>query len=319
MTELLQADQAGIGRAAALLRAGALVAFGTETVYGLGALAADAQAVARVYEAKGRPSFNPLICHYSSAEGAFRDVVDNDLARALAAWFWPGPLTLVLPRREACPVALLTGAGLTTLAVRVPAAPTARALLAEVGEAVAAPSANRSGRVSPTRAEHVMAELGGRIAAILDSGPCPVGVESTVLDLAGPPTLLRHGGVTREAIEAVIGPVALAATPAAAPRGPGQLASHYAPALPVRLAAERVDRSEALLAFGPPLAGAGAVFQLSAGRDLVEAASRLFEGLRDLDARGAAQGLAAIAAMPIPEAGLGAAINERLARAAAPR
>lgn len=319
MTELLRPDAAGIAHAASLLRAGALVAFGTETVYGLGALAADAQAVARVYETKRRPSFNPLICHYSSTESAFRDVAANDLAVTLAARFWPGPLTLVLPRREGCPVALLTGAGLTTLAVRVPSAPSARALLAAVGEAVAAPSANRSGRISPTSAAHVLSELGGRIAAILDSGPCPVGVESTVLDLAGPPTLLRHGGVTREAIEAAIGPVSLAATPTAAPRGPGQLASHYAPSLPVRLGATSVGPDEALLAFGEPLPGAGAVFQLSAARDPVEAASRLFEGMRELDALGAARGLVRIAAMKIPDSGLGAAINERLARAAAPR
>ncbi len=323
MTELLAPDPAGIARAASLLRAGELVAFGTETVYGLGARAANGEAVARIYEAKGRPRFNPLICHYSSADAAFRDVVANDAARSLAAHFWPGPLTLVLPRREDSPVSLLAGAGLPTLAVRVPSAPAAHALLESVGEAVAAPSANRSGRVSPTRAEHVMAELGGRIAAILDSGPCPVGVESTVLDLAGPPTLLRHGGVTREAIEAVIGPVAVATTPAAAPRSPlrspGQLASHYAPRLPVRLEATSGGADEALRALGPPLAGAGALFQLSLRRDLVEAAANLFDGLRALDAEGATRGLAAIAAMPIPTTGLGAAINDRLARAAAPR
>ena len=323
MTELLAPDPAGIARAASLLLAGELVAFGTETVYGLGARAADGEAVARIYEAKGRPTFNPLICHYSSAEAAFRDVVANDAARSLATRFWPGPLTLVLPRREDCPVSLLVGAGLPTLAVRVPSAPAAHVLLESVGEAVAAPSANRSGRVSPTRAEHVMAELGGRIAAILDSGPCPVGVESTVLDLAGPPTLLRHGGVTREAIEAVIGPVAEAATPAATPRSPlrspGQLASHYAPRLPVRLEATSVRADEALLAFGPPLAGAGTVFQLSLRGDLVEAAANLFDGLRALDAEGTTRGLAGIAAMPIPATGLGAAINDRLARAAAPR
>jgi L-threonylcarbamoyladenylate synthase len=319
VTELLTPDPAGIARAASLLRAGELVAFGTETVYGLGARAADGEAVARIYEAKGRPRFNPLICHYSLAEEAFRDVLASAQAQALAARFWPGPLTLVLPRREDCAVSLLAGAGLPTLAVRVPAAPAAHALLSAVGEAVAAPSANRSGAVSPTRAEHVLAELGGQIAAILDSGPCQVGVESTVLDLAGPPTLLRHGGVTREAIEAAIGPVAEATAPAAAPRSPGQLASHYAPSLPVRLGATAVRAGEALLAFGPPLEGAGAVFQLSERRDLVEAAARLFEGLRALDAIGAAKHLAGIAAMPIPATGLGAAINDRLARAAAPR
>jgi L-threonylcarbamoyladenylate synthase len=319
VTELLTPDPAGIARAASLLRAGELVAFGTETVYGLGARAEDGEAVARIYEAKARPRFNPLICHYSSVEVAFRDVVPNEAARVLAARFWPGPLTLVLPRRGDCKVSLLAGAGLSTLAVRVPAAPAAHALLESMGEAVAAPSANRSGAVSPTRAAHVLAELGGRIAAILDSGPCPVGVESTVLDLAGPPTLLRHGGVTREAIETAIGPVAEATTPAATPRSPGQLASHYAPSLPVRLEAASVRADEALLAFGTPLPGAGAVFQLSAHRDLVEAAARLFEGLRALDVLAAARHLAGIAAMPIPATGLGAAINDRLARAAAPR
>ncbi len=319
MTELLAADPAGIARAAALLLAGELVAFGTETVYGLGARAADGEAVARIYEAKGRPRFNPLICHYLSADAAFRDVADNEMARALATRFWPGPLTLVLPRRADCKVSLLAGAGLATLAVRVPATAVAQVLLAAVGEAVAAPSANRSGRISPTRAEHVMAELGGRIAAVLDSGPCPVGVESTVLDLAGPPVLLRHGGVPREAIEALVGPVGEATSPAAAPRAPGQLASHYAPSLPLRLEATSVGTDEALLAFGPPLAGAGAVFQLSARRDPVEAAARLFEGLRWLDAEGTARGLRRIAAMAVPGGGLGAAINDRLARAAAPR
>jgi L-threonylcarbamoyladenylate synthase len=319
MTELLATDAAGLARAAALLRAGALVAFGTETVYGLGGRAADGEAVARIYAAKGRPRFNPLICHYTSAEAAFRDVEPSDAARTLAARFWPGPLTLVLPRRADCPVSLLAGAGLATLAVRVPAAPAAHTLLGLVGEAIAAPSANRSGAVSPTRAEHVLAELGGRIAAVLDTGPCEVGVESTVLDLAGPPTLLRHGGITREAIEAVIGPIAETAAVTTAPRSPGQLASHYAPTLPVRLQATFVRPDEALLAFGPALAGAGAVFQLSERRDLVQAAARLFEGLRALDAQGIARGLAGIAAMPIPATGLGAAINDRLARAAAPR
>jgi L-threonylcarbamoyladenylate synthase len=319
MTELLAPNASGLARAAALLRAGALVAFGTETVYGLGGRAADAQAVARIYAAKGRPRFNPLICHYASADAAFRDVEPTDAARALAARFWPGPLTLVLPRRADCPVSLLAGAGLPTLAVRVPAAPGAHALLALVAEAIAAPSANRSGAVSPTRAEHVLAELGGCIVAILDTGPCDVGVESTVLDLAGPPTLLRPGGITREAIEAVIGPIAETTTDTAAPRGPGQLASHYAPTLPVRLAATAVRPDEALLAFGPPLAGAATVFQLSERADLTQAGARLFEGLRALDAEGTARGLTAIAAMPIPATGLGAAINDRLARAAAPR
>ncbi|MGG5811579.1 L-threonylcarbamoyladenylate synthase [Falsiroseomonas sp. CW058] len=322
MTRLV-ADAA---EAAALLRAGALVAFPTETVYGLGADARDGRAVAAVFAAKGRPQFNPLICHYADAEAAFGDVLADDRARALAARFWPGPLTLVLPRRPGCKVDLLAGAGLETLAVRVPAHPVALDLLRQVGGPVAAPSANRSGQVSPTTAAHVLAGLSGRIAAVLDGGACAVGVESTVLDLAGGgAALLRPGGVTAEAIEAVIGPVGrqLPVTAAAATRSlrsPGMLLSHYAPSLPVRLGAGQVAGDEALLAFGPVVpAGAGAMWNLSPGGDMEEAAARLFAGLRWLDAQGARCGLKGIAAMPVPEAGLGAAINDRLARAAAPR
>lgn len=326
MTEILPASDTTIAQAAAFLRAGELVAFGTETVYGLGADATNTKAVARVFEAKGRPHFNPLICHYPSAEAAFADVEAPEIARILAQAFWPGPLTLVLPRRITCNVALLAGAGLDTLAVRVPAHPLALALLAAVGVPVAAPSANRSGQVSPTTAQHVLAGLGGRIAAVLEGGACAVGVESTVLDLTDPrgAALLRPGGVTREAIEAVIGPVGQALPPALAAasatlRSPGMMLSHYAPALPVRLAARDVAPEEALLAFGPALPGAGLVWNLSAAGDPAEAAARLFSGLRWLDAEGGRLGLVRIAAMPVPEAGLGAAINDRLARAAAPR
>ena len=318
MTERLTPDE--IGRAVELLRAGELVAFGTETVYGLGADACDGAAVAAIYAAKGRPSFNPLICHFADAETAFRYVKANKLAEKLAAKFWPGPLTLVLPRAETCPVSQLAGAGLPTLAVRVPAQPVALRLLAAFGGPVAAPSANRSGRISPTSAAHVLAELGGRIAAVLDSGACTVGVESTVLDLSGEtPVLLRPGGVTLEALQAEIGPIAHAAGDAAAPASPGMLASHYAPGLPVRLNATEAAADEALLAFGPPLPGARLCFQLSATQNLNEAAARLFEGLHELDARAPALGLKRIAAQPIPAAGLGLAINDRLARAAAPR
>ncbi len=322
MTELLAATPDNIAHAAELLRAGELVAFGTETVYGLGADATNMRAVARVFEAKGRPHFNPLICHYPSAESAFADVEAPELARRLADAFWPGPLTLVLPRRITCNVALLAGAGLDTLAVRVPANPDALALLRETSRPVAAPSANRSGQVSPTTASHVMAGLAGRIAAVIDSGPCPVGVESTVLDLSGGRAfLLRPGGVTLEALEAVIGPVQRGMTIAQAQasqslRSPGLMISHYAPDLPVRLNAQNVAADEGLLAFGPALPGAGAVFQLSERRDLVEAASRLFDGLRAFDG---IPGLNGIAVMPIPETGLGLAINDRLGRAAAPR
>jgi L-threonylcarbamoyladenylate synthase len=317
---------ADVAEAAALLRAGALVAFPTETVYGLGGDARDGSAVAGIFAAKGRPQFNPLICHVAEADAAFAEVIADDRARALAARFWPGPLTLVLPRRPTCRVDLLAGAGLDTLAVRVPAHPVALDLLRRVDRPVAAPSANRSGEVSPTTAAHVMAGLGGRIAAVLDGGACAVGVESTVLDLsAGGAVLLRPGGVPVEAIEATIGPVGRplplsAAEATRSLRSPGMLLSHYAPSLPVRPGAAEVGRDEALLAFGPaPLPGAGAMWNLSPGGDTGEAARRLFAGLRWLDAEGRRLGLTCIAAMPVPDAGLGAAINDRLARAAAPR
>ena len=311
--------------AATLLLAGELVAFPTETVYGLGADATRNTAVAAVFAAKGRPHFNPLICHYPEAEAAFRHVEARAAAERLAAEFWPGPLTLVLPRRVTCPVALLAGAGLDTLAVRVPAHPVALGLLQAVGRPIAAPSANRSGSVSPTTADHVLDGLAGRIAAVVDGGPCRVGVESTVLDLTGSrPFLLRPGGVPLEAIEALLGPVARGITPAAAEasrslRSPGLLVSHYAPSLPVRLDASDVGADEALLAFGPPLPGAGAVYELSRAGDVLEAASRLFAGLRWLDAQGQRLGLRAIAAMPVPGTGLGEAIQDRLQRAAAVR
>ena len=325
MTALL--SPAELDRAATLLRAGALVAFPTETVYGLGADARNGAAVAALYAAKGRPRFNPLICHYPDADAAFADVAADARARALAERFWPGPLTLVLPRRPGCRVDLLAGAGLDSLGVRVPAHPLAQALLREAGGVpVAAPSANRSGGVSPTTAAQVLEGLAGRIAAVLDGGPCPVGVESTVLDLTGAePVLLRPGGVPVEAIEAVVGPIRRdGATPGAAGeegglRSPGLLASHYAPGLPVRLGATAVGPDEALLAFGPPLPGAAVAWNLSERGDLAEAAARLFAGLRWLDAEGARRGLHGIAAMPVPEVGLGLAINDRLARAAAPR
>jgi L-threonylcarbamoyladenylate synthase len=322
MTERL--TPADLPRAAALLRQGLLVAFPTETVYGLGADATNGQAVAAVFAAKGRPSFNPLICHYPGAEAAWRDVVPDSRAERLAARFWPGPLTLVLPRRPGSPVDLLASAGLATLAVRVPAHPLALDLLRAVGRPVAAPSANRSGQVSPTTAEHVLDGLAGRVAAVLDGGPCAVGLESTVLDLSGEgAALLRPGGVTAEAIEAEIGPVGRALDPGTAAhmqlRSPGMLLSHYAPELPVRLGAVTVAPDEALLAFGPDVPSAALAWNLSERRDLAEAAARLFSGLRWLDAEGRALGLSRIAAMPVPEQGLGVAINDRLRRAAAPR
>ena len=306
--------------AAALLRAGALVAFATETVYGLGADARNPSAVAAIFEAKGRPHFNPLICHFPNAESAWAEVRPDDRAVALAAAFWPGPLTLVLPRRADCRIDLLAGAGLDTLAVRVPDHTGALALLRAAATPIAAPSANRSGRVSPTTLAHVMAELGGRIAAVLDGGDCAIGLESTVLDLAGGgAALLRPGGVPMEAIEAVIGhvgrPLPLYAGPAPTLRSPGMMLSHYAPSLPLRLNATHVTGDEALLAFGPALPGAARVFQLSETLDLREAAARLFAGLRALDEAG----LRGIAAMPVPGEGLGPAIRDRLTRASGPR
>ncbi len=322
MTELL--TPADIPYAAELLRAGKLVAFGTETVYGLGADAANPQAVAAIFEAKGRPHFNPLICHYASVEDVFAHVTAPGVAMVLAARFWPGPLTLVLPRRPGCPVAQLAGAGLATLAVRIPSHPIALALIEAAQSPVAAPSANRSGRISPTTAAHVRSQLGGRIAAILDSGPCRVGVESTVLDLSGPsPVLLRPGGISVEALESAIGPIGRQIVPQEAEasrtlRSPGLLLSHYAPLLPLRMNATATEPDEALLAFGPA-PPAVLSFQLSVSENLAEAASRLFEGLHWLDANAPAKNLRWIAAMPIPAMGLGLAINDRLARAAAPR
>jgi L-threonylcarbamoyladenylate synthase len=313
MTEILHGAE-GVARGVELLRAGGLVAFGTETVYGLGADATNGEAVARIFAAKGRPSFNPLICHVADAATAWRYVEPNTLAQKLAARFWPGPLTMVLPCRPGAGVSSLAAAGLPTLAVRVPAHPGALALLRALGGPVAAPSANRSGRVSPTSAAHVLADLDGRIDAVLDSGPCWVGVESTVLDLTtGTPVLLRPGGASVEALEEVVGPISRATDTSDAPASPGMLLSHYAPALPVRLNATFVQPDEALLAFGPPLPGAALVFQLSARGDLTEAAARLFEGLHVLDVPGVVR----VAVMPLPETGLGLAINDRLRRAAA--
>ncbi|NCY24757.1 MAG: threonylcarbamoyl-AMP synthase, partial [Alphaproteobacteria bacterium] len=295
LTALITDPEAG----AALLRAGGLVAFATETVYGLGGDARNGAAVAGIFAAKGRPHFNPLICHFAEAEAAFAEIIPDARARALAAAFWPGPLTMVLPRHPRSRVDLLAGAGLDTLAVRVPAHPGAAALLRAAGLPVAAPSANRSGRVSPTTAAHVMEELSGRIAAVLDGGPCAVGVESTVLELSGVgAVLLRPGGVPRAAIEAVIGPVGVAlpinAGPAPTLRSPGMMLSHYAPALPLRLAAGAVRNDEALLAFGPALPGAAITWNLSEAGDAAEAAARLFSGLRWLDAEGTRLGLRGI-------------------------
>jgi L-threonylcarbamoyladenylate synthase len=273
-----------------------------------------------VFAAKERPRFNPLICHYPDKDAAFADVVPNGVAHRLAASLWPGPLTLVLPRRPQSRVALLTAAGLDSLAVRVPSHPVASALLRAVARPVAAPSANLSGTVSPTTAQHVLDGLAGRIVAVLDSGPCPVGVESTVLDLTGEnPVLLRPGGTTLEVIEAEVGPIMQRASSNGVLRSPGMMASHYAPSIPVRLDAVSVSTDEALLAFGTPLAGAGVTFNLSPSSDPIEAAARLFVGLRELDVTAPTHGCKRIAVMPVPSAGLGHAISDRLRRAASPR
>jgi len=300
--------------AAALLRAGALVAFATETVYGLGADARNPSAVAAIFEAKGRPHFNPLICHFPNAESAWAEVRPDDRAVALAAAFWPGPLTLVLPRRADCRIDLLAGAGLDTLAVRVPDHAGALALLRAAATPIAAPSANPSGRISPTRADHVIAGLGGRIAAVLDGGACPVGVESTIVGFDPAPCLLRPGGLVAERIAQFLG-AALLPPPdmLVTPNAPGQLASHYAPAARLRLGITDPSPDEVHIAFG---AAPGAL-NLSAAGDLTEAAAALFHLLRRADALAGAQGRISVA--PIPAHGLGHAINDRLTRAAAPR
>jgi len=323
MTEILNRTDRDITRASEFLAAGELVAFGTETVYGLGADAQNPTAVAKIFEAKGRPHFNPLICHYATADAAFQHVIPNKAAEQLADTFWPGPLTMVLSRRVTCPVALLAGAGLETLAIRVPAHPVATRLLHAFGRPIAAPSANRSGGISPTSTAHVLATLNNRIAAIIDSGHCRVGLESTVIDLTGPtPFLLRPGGVTLEALQAAIGPIQRGITPERAEstrtlRSPGMLLSHYAPTLPLRINAQAINPHEATLAFGPPPPGATLTYQLSASENLTEAASKLFDGLHWLDTQAPLSGLTAIAAAMVPAHALGLAINDRLARASA--
>jgi L-threonylcarbamoyladenylate synthase len=315
----LGTSAAEIERAAQALRQGALVAFPTETVYGLGAIAGDDRAVARLFAAKGRPRFNPLIVHVVDRAAAAPLARWDEIADRLAKHFWPGPLTLVLERLADAPLSPLVSAGGPTVALRAPAHPVAQALLRATALPVAAPSANPAGRASPTTADHVAAGLGQRIDLIVDGGPCPVGLESTVLDVTtSPPRLLRPGGVTREALEEVIGPLGEPAAEAdpLRPRSPGRLASHYAPGLPLRLDATSVAADEALLAFGPtPPTGAAVTMNLSPGGDLEEAAANLFAMLHVLDR----PGLRAIAVMPIPDRGLGEAIRDRLARAAAPR
>ncbi len=307
------ATPAAIAEGGSLLRDGRLVAFPTETVYGLGADATNDRAVAAIFEAKGRPSFNPLIVHVAAPADVEALVTVDDRARAVIARFWPGPLTLVLPRRADSPVSLLASAGLDTIAVRLPDHAVARAVIAASGRPIAAPSANRSGAVSPTLAQHVAESLGARVGLILDGGPCRVGVESTVLDLSGAdPALLRPGGVPVEALEAALGLRLVRPTDHAdAPKSPGMLESHYAPGLPVRLNAKAALTGEAMLGLG----AMPCTLNLSPSGDLEEAAANLFAMLRALDR----PDFAAIAVAPIPDTGLGLAINDRLKRAAAPR
>lgn len=315
------ASPATFTQAAQALADGHLVAFPTETVYGLGGDAGSDQAVAGIFAAKGRPNFNPLIVHVLDEAAAEPLVHLDERARRLIEFYWPGPLTLVLPRRADAPLSLLVSAGMDTVAVRSPAHPVARALLAASGRPVAAPSANRSGHVSPTSPLHVAEEFpeggGARLKLIVAAGRCGIGVESTVLDLTGPvPLLLRPGSVTKEELESVLGPVDVAGAKDGI-KAPGMMTSHYAPGLPVRLGATSVAEDEALLAFGPDafLRGGAVRMNLSPKGDLAEAASNLFAMLRALDR----PGLSGIAVMPVPEQGLGAAINDRLRRAAAPR
>jgi L-threonylcarbamoyladenylate synthase len=315
---VVAANAVSIAAAAKALRAGTLVAFPTETVYGLGADATNGLAVARIFEAKGRPRFNPLIVHVPSLEHAGLLSHITPLALQLAQAFWPGPLTLVLQKRAAGGLSDLVTAGLDTVAIRVPDHPLAKALLVETGRPLAAPSANRSGHVSATQARHVDADLSDRVALVLDGGATAHGIESTILDATGNgAVLLRSGAVPADTIEAVLGQELTRHLEAGnKPNAPGQLASHYAPLARVRLNATSSEPGEAVLAFGPvPLKADGPAFNLSPSGDLIEAASNLFAALRVLDAARPAS----IAVMPIPEFGLGEAINDRLRRAAAPR
>jgi L-threonylcarbamoyladenylate synthase len=313
-------DPVDIAVAAAVLRAGDVIGLPTETVYGLAADATQGEAVARIYEAKGRPSFNPLISHVANLEEAKRHGVFDNRALQLAEAFWPGPLTLVLPFHATSPVSDLARAGLDTIALRVPAHPVARALIEAVGRPLAAPSANLSGRVSPTTAADVAADLGGRVALVVDGGPSEVGLESTILGcFDGKVFQLRPGGVSREAAEAVLGLKLHAAPSSERLLAPGLLESHYAPIAPVHMNVINFRPNDAILAFGdtklPEFVGSRPVINLSPSANLRQAAARLFSALRDLDAHQPA----AIAVAPIPGDGLGEAINDRLKRASAPR
>ncbi len=309
-TQLLQPDEDGINRAAELLRTGKLVAIPTETVYGLAGDATRDVCVARIFDAKRRPRFNPLIVHLPDIDAARRIADFDDAAEALAGAFWPGALTLVLPLKSSAGIAPLVTAGLATVAVRAPGHPLARDLLTRANRPIAAPSANPAGRISPTTAQHVLDGLDGRIAAVLDGGPCETGIESTIVATGPAPRLLRPGGIPAEALEACLGaPLAMPDTDAGI-ASPGQMRSHYAPGAALRLDADTARPGEVLLGFGEMESD----LNLSRAGDMVEAAANLFGHLRALDTEGAS-----IAVAPIPETGLGRAINDRLRRAAAPR
>jgi len=321
-TRLLGADEGAIAAAARVINEGGLVAMPTETVYGLAADATNGVAVAGIFEAKGRPRFNPLIVHVADIAAARALGRFTQAAEKLAQAFWPGPLTLILRRQPDSPISELVTAGLPTLAIRVPAQPVAQALLAACGRPLAAPSANRSGHVSPTTAAHVEADLAGRIDMILDGGSCEVGIESTVIDVSGDGALvLRPGAISAAAAAGILADLAIAPAMAGqqepdAPKSPGQLASHYAPNARLRLNVTTPEPGEAVLAFGPVVPPhCGPMINLSETGDLREAAAKLFAALRRLDA----EGCRSIAVFPIPREGLGEAINDRLLRAAAPR
>jgi L-threonylcarbamoyladenylate synthase len=311
------ANEDTLTSAANTLRDGGLVAFPTETVYGLGADARDNDAVARVFAAKDRPSFNPLIVHVADLAAAETLGGFNDLARSLAERFWPGPLSLILPRLPDSGLSLLVSAGLDTVALRAPAHPLAQDLLARFGDPIAAPSANRAGEVSPTTAAHVAESLGDAPDLILNGGECTVGLESTVIDLCGArPAILRHGAVTRDQLEQILGPIedASVADAGQKPRSPGQIAKHYAPSISLRIDATDIRPNEAFVAFGePPKGDAAIVRNLSPSGDVVEAAARLFATLRELDR----PEYVGIAVASVPETGIGRAVNDRLRRAAA--
>ena len=309
---ILQSGSAShITAAAKIINKGALVAFPTETVYGLGADATNDKAVAKIFEVKQRPTFNPLIIHFSNKENVNDTVEIDTKARKLAKAFWPGALTMVLPRKKKCNVSLLASAGLKTLAVRIPNHPLAQSFINATGVPIAAPSANKSGEISPSAAEHVLQSLGNKIDVILDGGPCCVGIESTVIDLSARiPTLLRPGSITHQELESVIGRVSLVQDETKPPNSPGMLHRHYAPSIPLRLNAKKAEPGEALLAFGQDVSARHA--NLSRLGDLTEAAANLFAMLRMLDQ----PEFIGIAVMKIPNKGLGVAINDRLKRAA---